>query len=118
LRNGHLEQLTRDHTKVTQMIEDGQISAEDARLHPLRNPIQRSIGPRQDVSPDVTTFALKSKDRLLLCSDGLWDMVEDSEIAKLLKDQNSIKDSCVMLIDSALNNGGEDNVTVVIVDTK
>ena len=116
LRDGHLEQLTRDHTKVAKMVESGQISAEEARHHPLRNRIQRSIGPHSEVLPDVTTFDLKSHDRLLLCSDGLWGMVEDSEIASLLGDQDNIKDACRNLVDRVLANGGEDNVTVVILE--
>jgi len=117
LRDGCLEQLTRDHTKIAKMVESGQISTEEARHHPFRNRIQRAIGPRSEVSPDVTVFDLKSHDRLLLCSDGLWSMVEDSEIASLLGDHNSIKDACRNLVDRALANGGEDNVTVLIVDT-
>lgn len=116
LRDGHLKQLTRDHTRVAQMVESGQITPEEARHHPLRNRIQRSIGPHPHVSPDISFLDLKNKDRILLCSDGLWGMVTDSQIASALTDQNDIRKACENLVDYALAGGGEDNITVSIME--
>lgn len=113
--DGTLVQLTRDHSFVNRLIEVGQLSAEDALDHPKRNVLYRAIGQPEDLDVDVITRALKSGERLLLCSDGLWNLVSDDAIGEMagMADPQA---ACEALVDAANAAGGTDNVSVVIVE--
>jgi PPM family protein phosphatase len=116
LRNGVLEALTKDHSLVAKLVEAKQIEPEDVYSHPQRNLIYRSLGAnRKNVEPDVFHDTLLPGDRLLLCSDGLWEMVHDQELLKALSEQSSPQHICDTLIDMANANGGEDNITALVV---
>jgi serine/threonine protein phosphatase PrpC len=116
LREGVFEQLSRDHTLVARLVEQGILTPEQAKYHPQRNVIRQAVGvadPSEPLEPDIETFALQAGDLYLLCSDGLTDMVDDAEIEAILRDEPPTR-AAWRLVDRALANGGRDNITVVL----
>jgi serine/threonine protein phosphatase PrpC len=114
LRDHKLEQLTEDHSLVAELMRSGKLSPEEARIHPQRSVITRALGTDPDVDVDTYTVETQPGDVFLLCSDGLFSMVEDKEIENTLYRNRSDLDSAVKaLIKQALKGGGEDNITVV-----
>lgn len=107
-------QLTRDHSVVQSLIESGKLTPEEARVHPRRNIITRALGIEPEVLVDSDEYALKAGEALLLCSDGLSNYVSTSEIKEIF-DTNPYEKVADVLIERANNNGGADNITVVIV---
>ncbi|MGZ4968163.1 MAG: Stp1/IreP family PP2C-type Ser/Thr phosphatase [Methylobacter sp.] len=116
LRNGVMQQLTQDHTLVAQMLGDGLITKEQAQTHPDRNIITRALGTKPIVEVDVvkSPIPIQVDDVFVLCSDGLYDLVTDSDIAKLVSEHNP-SGACHLLIESARSAGGYDNISVIIV---
>jgi serine/threonine protein phosphatase PrpC len=101
---------------VASLVEAGIIKPDDIYTHPKRNHIYRSLGEKPNVEVDLFTVPLQEEDKLLLCSDGLWDMVRDPKIEDLIR--NSAPDPSVMsdsLIQAAYEGGGEDNVSVIVI---
>jgi len=116
LRNGELTPLTKDHSLVARLLEARQIEPEDVYSHPQRNLIYRSLGAnRKTVEPDVFHDTLQPGDRLLLCSDGLWEMVRPQELLNALSADDSPEHICNKLINMANASGGEDNITALVV---
>jgi protein phosphatase len=116
LRQGLLEPLTKDHSLVAKLVETRQIAPEDVYTHPQRNLIYHSLGAgHKQVDPDVFHEKLQSGDMLLLCSDGLWEMVRPPALLKALASQDSVERICANLIDLANANGGEDNISAIVV---
>lgn len=116
LRDGKLERLTQDHSLVERLVEAGQISREEVYDHPNRNLITRSLGAgRSEVEVDIYTEQLRPGDALLLCSDGLWEMVHDPQLESILNEVSDPAEACDLLIERANENGGEDNITAVLV---
>jgi serine/threonine protein phosphatase PrpC len=113
LRNGHLKQITEDHSYVGEQVRSGALTAEQARTHPQRNVITRAIGLEPTVEVDIFTEPIRADDRILLCSDGLYPLVPESELIEVLTD-NKPDQACEDLVDRANANGGHDNVTVAI----
>jgi PPM family protein phosphatase len=116
LRDGGLTQVTEDHSLVEQLVREGQLSPEEAANHPQRAIITRALGIEPDVEVDVYEVDLRSGDRLLLCSDGLSNMVRDQQIELMLREQPDPQQAAEMLVEAANAAGGDDNITVVIVD--
>jgi PPM family protein phosphatase len=115
LRGAKLEQITEDHTWVAMAMKAGSITPDQARVHPWRHILSRCLG-RDDVRQvDVQSFEIQSADRLLLCSDGLTEEVADTQIATHLRNIRSCDMVAETLISTAKENGGRDNITVVIV---
>jgi len=115
-RDGALEPLTKDHSLVYRLVEAKQIEPDDIYSHPQRNLIYRSLGAgHKSVDPDVFHTSLRAGDSLLLCSDGLWEMVRNEDMLKVLKANSEAQKICDILIDLANANGGEDNITAVLV---
>jgi serine/threonine protein phosphatase PrpC len=117
LREGVFEQLSRDHTLVARLVEQGILTPEQAKYHPQRNVIRQAVGvadPSEPLEPDIETFPLQAGDLYLLCSDGLTDMVDDAEIEAVLREEPPTR-AAWRLVDRALANGGRDNITVVLV---
>ena len=114
LRNRQLEQLTQDHTLVQQQIEEGLITPDRIKDHPLRNVIFRAVGISEELTLDLISGETFAEDIFLLCSDGLTDMVQDELIQNILCPEVDIHRKAEELIESAKIAGGEDNITVVL----
>jgi protein phosphatase len=114
-RGGRLLQLTRDHTWVQALMDLGELTAEDAARHPMRHVLLRSLGGRErSVEGDFQRAWLANGDQILLCTDGLTNMVDDAAIAAVLGGAASADEACRALVDAALEGGGRDNVTVAL----
>jgi serine/threonine protein phosphatase PrpC len=116
LRAGALRQLTDDHTLVNRMVKAGEITQEEAGVHPHRNVLTRSVGTEPEVVVDEQDVPLIDGDRLLLCSDGLTGMVTEPQIQAILETTPDPQEAAVRLIKAANRAGGIDNITVVILD--
>ena len=115
LHDGKLVQLTRDHTLGGRLVEDGTHGPRDPLVLELRGLLVQALGSREgECNPDVYDYLLADEDQLLLCTDGLTDMVDDVDIELILNSARSAKSACRSLVDLALKNGGRDNVTVVV----
>ena len=116
LRGGALTHISRDHSLVGELVEEGKITKQEAMHHPHKNYITRAIGTSSMVQPEIRTLDRKSGDVWLLCSDGMSNYIEDGELERILREQAD-REKCVrQLIDLALERGGADNITVVLVD--
>ena len=116
VRQEMLHQISRDHSLVAKMVEQGRITEEEARVHPHSNILLRTVGTDYDVDIDIFNLELEPGDRILLCSDGLWGEVEDAEIEAILNHYpHDSRTACRELVRAAHHGGGKDNVTVVIV---
>lgn len=120
IRDGKIERLTSDHSMVQQMIDDGVISEAEAQTSPNRNVITRALGLEEKVDVEVRSWVYTPRDLFLLCSDGLTDMVGDSELAKICDSwggdgAGSLKVLADMLVRTANDAGGHDNVSVLLV---
>jgi serine/threonine protein phosphatase PrpC len=115
-----LAQLTRDHSTVTQLVEMGAITRDEIYTHPQRNEIYRSLGAAPSVEVDVFRETLQDGDALLLCSDGLWEMVPDEQqLAHVLSSSWASADSMAeRLVQLALAGGGRDNIGLVVVQVR
>jgi PPM family protein phosphatase len=116
LRQGELSQVTVDHSLVQELVDDGRLSPEDAERHPQRSVITRALGIEPEVEFDLFTYKLQVGDRLLLCSDGLSDVVEPAQIRKVLLRVPSAQRAARELVTVANEQGGPDNITVIVVD--
>lgn len=110
-----ITQLTTDHSLVERLIATGQISREEARYHPQSNVIYRTIGDKAKIEVDICTIRLEAGEWLLLCSDGLSGMVQDAQIHEIVTRATSPQKACAALIEAANAAGGEDNISVIIV---
>ncbi len=115
LRDNELIQLTKDHSLVAELLRNGSITEEEAECHPQRNLITRAVGTDEGIDIDIVTEKLYEEDLILLCTDGLTNMVDDNEIKEVLLKRKDIKTACDELVNLANNNGGYDNITVVAV---
>jgi PPM family protein phosphatase len=113
LRDGRLEQLTRDHSLVEEMRRKGQLTESQAEDHPQRSIITRALGPEPEVEPDIQTVSAAPGDVFLLCSDGLTTMLSEEQIAKLLRGASSLQAAVRALVEEANRAGGRDNITVL-----
>ena len=113
LRDGRLSQLTRDHSWVGDMVARGLLTPEQAAVHPRRSVLTRALGVSEFVQVDVTRVSLRQGDRILLCSDGLYGVVDENTIATVLN-RGSLRSAARELVRLANNAGGTDNITVVV----
>jgi len=116
LRQGELSQVTVDHSLVQELVDDGRLSPEDAERHPQRSVITRALGIDPEVEFDLFTYKLQVGDRLLLCSDGLSDVVGTTQIRNVLLRVRSPQKAARQLVTVANEQGGPDNITVIVVD--
>jgi protein phosphatase len=115
-RSGALSRLSVDHSYVQELVNEGIITPEAARVHPRRNIVTRALGIDRSVNVDVFTHFVRTGDRIVLCSDGLVDEVPDTEIAKVLGQHTDPQETAEALVMVANTNGGRDNTTVIVVD--
>lgn len=113
-RNGILHQLTEDHSFVGQLIRRGQLPYDAYYEHPRRNVITRALGQFPDVQIDLRTDVLQAGDKLLLCSDGLWEMIRDPRITDYLNQSDDLNAIASAMIQEAIANGGPDNISLVL----
>ena len=116
LRKGRLRQLTRDHSVISELIEKGRLKPENAENHHAQGQITRYIGMERKARSDVRSFALQKSDRLLLCTDGLTDLLDGEAIAGLLRGKADPEAACKALVTAANKAGGHDNITALIID--
>ena len=109
-------QITRDHSLVEEMVINGQLDRADAWVDKRKNIITRAIGGESKVEAEMFSVELKPEDKILMCSDGLSNMVDDAEILEIINREPDIEKAARMLIDAANENGGKDNISVVIVE--
>lgn len=116
INSDEIKQITRDHSLVEEMIRMGGLAREQARSHPDKNIITRAIGAQDDVDVDFFHVRLEKGDMILMCSDGLTNMVEDEEIRLILNGQRDIVEKAQRLVYAANENGGKDNIAVVLIE--
>ncbi len=116
LRNGLLKQVSKDHSLVSKMVEQGRITADEARTHPHSNILLRTVGTERNVEIDIFHMELRTGDRVLMNSDGLWGEVADSNIQDLMMQHNDPRICARELVRAAHHGGGKDNVTLMIVE--
>ncbi|MBR6148704.1 MAG: Stp1/IreP family PP2C-type Ser/Thr phosphatase [Lachnospiraceae bacterium] len=116
INNREIRQITRDHSLVEEMVRMGGLKREMARNHPDKNIITRAIGALDDVDVDFFEVRLNKGDTILMCSDGLSNMIEDEEIRMIMQGQRDIVEKAESLVKAANNNGGKDNIAVVLVE--
>lgn len=116
ITNGeHMELITRDHSLVKRLQELNQITQDEADIHPQKNVLYRAIGQNTQVDADAATRRLPPSSMVLMCSDGLWGVVPEEEILSIIREAPDPQTACEQLVDAANENGGPDNITVVIV---
>lgn len=114
IRNNHIEQLTTDHSLVQELVEQGRLTKEEIKTHPMKNVITRAIGTDEDLEPDFLEFNLEDDDIIILCSDGLSNLIDDENIKSIVCNF-SPEESTEKLIEKANILGGEDNITVGVI---
>lgn len=110
------KQVTEDHSLVNELVRFGQISKEDAEHHPRKNVLLRALGTTEKVEMDIKTIIFEESDILLLCSDGLSNKVSEQEMKEILESSEPLEQKATALIGLANDNGGEDNITLAIVE--
>lgn len=111
-----IRQITEDHSLVEEMVRMGGLDKEAARNHPDKNIITRAVGARRDVEVDFFNVELQTGDLVLLCSDGLTNMVDDEMICRILKGDGNLEDRVEELMKTANENGGKDNISVIVIE--
>jgi len=113
--DGHPEALTQDHSLVKRLVELGQITVEEAAVHPQRNVIIRALGQGEPFEPDIATYPLPRLCHLLLCSDGLWGVVPEELLVRIINSATSPQTACQYLANAANEAGGPDNITMILI---
>ena len=116
VHENRIEQVTQDHSLVEEMVRMGGIDRASARNHPDKNIITRAIGARDYVEADFFNLELQTGDMILLCSDGLTNMIEDDVIYRILTNGRSLKNRVEELVETANQNGGKDNISVIVIE--
>lgn len=111
-----IRQITQDHSLVEEMVRMGGLDKETARNHPDKNIITRAVGAKRDVEVDFFNVELQTGDMVLLCSDGLTNMVDDEMICRILKGDGNLEDRVEELMRTANQNGGKDNISVIVIE--
>ncbi|MDD6148008.1 MAG: Stp1/IreP family PP2C-type Ser/Thr phosphatase [Lachnospiraceae bacterium] len=110
-----IRQLTRDHSFVEELLRSGKIQPEDARNHPKKHFITRAVGAEEEVKPDFFEEQLAPETEILLCTDGLTDMLSDDEIAEVLQKRLPLSEEADLLVETANAHGGKDNISLILI---
>lgn len=116
--NGLLRQITADHSFVGALVQAGRLTPDEARVHPRKNEVLQAIGMPSGVVPDVNRVDLATGDRILLCSDGLWEAISDQDIETILTSDGTMRQLATQLVDRANGAGGSDNITAVLFEVE
>ncbi|MET0734074.1 MAG: protein phosphatase 2C domain-containing protein [Microbacterium sp.] len=116
LRDGSIDQITTDHSVVQELVAAGRLSPEEAENHPYGNVITRAVGPSDGVTPDYVRLDVVDGDRFVICSDGLTKELTDYGIQHFLTENPDPADAVSAMLEAALENGGRDNVTIIVLD--
>jgi protein phosphatase len=116
LRDGQIVQITTDHSVVQELIAAGRLSPEEAENHPYGNVITRAVGPSDSVKPDYVRLDLVDGDRFVVCSDGLTKELTDYGLQHFLGEHPGAEDAVTAMLDAALENGGRDNISIIVLD--
>ena len=111
-----IRQITRDHSYVEEMVRIGELDRADARNHPDKNIITRAVGAEDKVEPDFFTVELQEGEIVLMCSDGLTNMLEDEEIRMIISGARDLVEKAESLVEAANANGGRDNISVILIE--
>lgn len=117
INKGTIEQITRDHSMTQRLLEVGQLTPEEASTHSRKNQLYRTLGYKDTLEVDLVSKRLAARSKLLLCSDGLWNLVPDEEILKIIQGNDDLQMMCEKLVAKANAEGGDDNISVVLVST-
>lgn len=115
IKNGTISQITEDHSLVNELIKNGSITSEEAKSHPQRNLITRAVGSSRTIEIDILEKDYNKGDILLLCSDGLSNMLTEKEILRIALEAKDMEYACKTLVSQAKINGGPDNITVIAI---
>lgn len=118
LSQGRFERISVDHSEVQELVDAGEITAEEATVHPRRHVVTRALGTGDETEADFWLLPVEEGDRVLVCSDGLTGELSDGDILRILSTVGDPQDAADALIQAALRNGGSDNVTVIVVDAQ
>lgn len=118
IRNKKIKQLTKDHSVAAELVRHGHLQASELRSHPMRNRLLRAIGHGGGDNPDYNSAILQTRDCIILCSDGLWDMLTDEEIKEIIMESQDAQTNVMTLIERANHAGGNDNITGVVIRIK
>ncbi len=116
IRNNSIERITTDHSYVAELIKNGTIKPEEANNHPQKNLITRAIGTGETIEVDVNVFDVMNGDNIVMCTDGLSNMLEENEILNVVTSNKDLRKKCSNLINLANNKGGFDNITVIVIE--
>ena len=118
LRDGEIMQLSRDHSVVAEMVERGEITQEEAKVHPHRHYITRALGTGTHVTPEISRFERRPGDVWLLCSDGLSNYIEADELRQMMRARGDWPRRVTRMVETALRRGGSDNITVLVITSE
>lgn len=116
LTENGLQQITKDHSLVNELVRSGQISAEEAELHPRKNVLLKALGTEEQVAPDIQSISWEAGNKLLLCSDGLTNKLPDAELTSFLQQDAGMQEIGQKMVTLANERGGEDNISLVIAE--
>lgn len=115
IKNNDIEQITKDHSLVAELVRNGSISKSEAKCHPQRNIITRALGTEQAIATDIFTFDFNHEDIIILCTDGLSNVIEEDEIKDCFIGCDKVQEACEELVSLANERGGQDNITIVAI---
>jgi len=113
--DGRVQIVTQDHSLVRRLVELGQLTEEEAAVHPQRNVLYRAIGQAEPFTPDINTLHFPTPGYVMMCSDGLWGVVPESEILRIIKSSSNLSQACYDLVAAANELGGPDNISVILI---
>jgi serine/threonine protein phosphatase PrpC len=113
--DGRMQTMTSDHSVVGRLVEMGQLTEEEALVHPRRHILYRAVGLDEPHRPDIATHLMPHPGTIMICSDGLWSVVPQLEILRIIKAATNLTEACQKLVEAANDAGGPDNITVVMV---
>jgi protein phosphatase len=115
LNSSGITQITEDHSNIANLVKEGAITKEEARMSPIKNQVTQALGSPYGINPEYCEQPIGSGDLVLLCTDGIWDMLTDEEILSFCEKKSNMKDKCRYLIKMANKAGGEDNISVILI---